>query len=181
MAIDAPAMYRASPLHAGTLKVIDHAIEQLQPANLRTDEVVVTGEGEGTCIVLMPHHQLGGVALIVWSDSKGVQLRWGQVTTLRYHDEIDLAKAVGERIATGEIDAMAEAISAEMRRLIDVQHRPQRVGKPRLECSVAIDDRRRVIGRLPLASEARFEGVLTTSLAEGSLPVEVAVPAKRLR
>ena len=176
MIINVPTVYGSSPIHAGMLNAIDDALEPHQPTNVRVEEVIVTGEGEPVCIVLIPHHQLGGVALIVWSDVRGVQLCWGYVTTLRRHDEIDLGSSVGQPLAVEEGDAIADAISVEMGRPINVQLRPRRLGKPRLECSLEIDGRKAVIGRVPFDGLARFERPLTTTLTRGALPFEVAVP-----
>jgi hypothetical protein len=181
MTIDVPAIYRSSPLYAVMLNGIDHALAQHQPSNVRAEEIIVTGEAECVCIVLMPHHQLGGVALIVWSDVSGVQLRWGRVTTLRRHDEIDLATSVGQPIAVDDATQIAGAISVEMVRPIRVQFRPRKLGKPRLECSLEIDGRTAVIGRLTFEGQARFEGELITTLGQGSMPFEVAVPLGELR
>ena len=149
--------------------------------NVRIDQVVVSGEGEAVCVVLIPRRQLGGLALIVWSDLRGVQLCWSYVTTLRRHDKIDLAVRVTVLSAEPDVDAIAEALFAEMARPIEVQIRARRLRKPNVECSLEIDGGRRVIGRIPFGGSADVTGVLTTSLAQGSLPFEVPVAIVELR
>lgn len=181
MIVDAPLMYRSSSLHASMLNVIDLVLQQHQPSNVQAEEIVVTGEGEAVCIVLIPHHQLGGVALLVWSDVRGVQLCWGRVTSLRRHDEIDLAVRARHPIAPDDVDAVADAISVEMVRPIKAQLRPRRFAGPTVECSLEIDGEAKVIGRFPFSDRIRFAGVLTTTLAGGALPFEVSVPIAELR
>lgn len=181
MTLDVPAIYRSTPLHAGAVNAVDQVLRHQQPLNVHAGEVVVTGEGEPVCILLIPHRQLGGVALIVWSDDRGVELSWGHVTTLRRHDQIDLAVRVRHPIAAGDVEAITGAISAEMARPITVQLRRRRFGKPTMECSIEIDGKAEVIGRFPLRGRARFTEVLTITLVEGSVPFEVPVPLGELR
>lgn len=176
MTIEVPPTYRSSPLHAVTVSAVEQALQHRQPLNVRVDEIVVTGEGEPVCILLIPHRQLGGVALIVWSGARGVELGWGQVTTLRRHDDIDLAVRVSGPIAAGNADGIVGGISAEMARPIRVRLRARRVRKPRVECSIEIDGKTAVVGRLSLGSRTPFSESLTTTLVEGSLPFDVPVP-----
>lgn len=169
------------PVYANAISAVDRVLRELEPQNVDVGEVVVTGERERACIVVIPHHQLGGISLLVWSDVQGIQLSWGHVTTLSRHDDVDLAVRVSRPIASGEIEGIDRALSAEMRRPIAVQFKSRKLGNSMVECSIDIDGQHSVIGRVRLGEGAKFEGPLTTTLADGALPFTVRVPLEELR
>ena len=172
--------YASLPVYANAIRAVDRILREATPRNVNVDEVIVTGERDRACIVVMPHHQLGGVSLLIWSNLEGVQLSWGHVTTLRTHDDLDLAVRVSRLIAPDDLVGIDSALAAEAIRPISVRRRSPRVVKSRLECSIDIDGNRTVIGRVQ-AGGATFDGVLTTTLSDRTLPFTVRIPVEELR
>src|SRR5690348_13230537 len=98
-----PSEYANHPQHGPLLRGINKVLEDQAPGHLSPAEVFVTGEKLDMCIVLLPHHCLGGTSLIVTSQASfpananiedSVWLSWAQVTDLETHDEIDLGKRI---------------------------------------------------------------------------------------
>jgi hypothetical protein len=168
--------YASLPVYARAVSAVNTALLDGKPLNVHADEAVVTGEHERACIVVIPHHQLGGVSVLVWSDAAGVQLSWSYITTLMRHDDIDRAVGVGTLLTSNDVDSVASALVVEMSRPITVQVKSTRLMRPTLECSIELDGQRKIIGRVRSGQFPEFEGVLTTSLAADPLPFEIAVP-----
>jgi len=58
------------------------ALDKLRPENVDSSAVIVTGEGSEVDIVIVPHRDLGGVSLVLWTDSNGTQLMWAGIVDL---------------------------------------------------------------------------------------------------
>lgn len=180
MTIEAPDIYRSSTVHGSVIRAVDNVLDQGEATNVNVDEIIVTGERGAVCIVIVPHHLLGGVSLVAWSDDRGVQLSWGLITTLRRHDDIDTTVRVSPFIAPGDTEATVNALAAEFERPIRVQMEARRLQKPVLTCSIDNDGEQVIVGRLPYESPP-FAGDLVTSLARGPLPFASPVPSKEWR
>jgi hypothetical protein len=64
--------------------VVREVIRRVRPANVDEAATTRTGEGPDVSIILVPHRALGGLALGLWADAKGVRLFWADVGDLSY-------------------------------------------------------------------------------------------------
>jgi hypothetical protein len=158
-------------------------VDQLRPENLDRESVTISAEGEHVGIVLLPHRDLGGFALILWIDPKHVQLAWGPVADLERHDDIDLAKRVAQidRAQDSWQTETADHLAKEFRRAIRVSARRTRLRRRwLLTCSIEIGGRWRdfPITELPLFSERDESaiGTETTLAGPGRPTVRRRVP-----
>jgi hypothetical protein len=153
-------------------KQVLSCLESNWPASVDPNSVLVTGEGTDVAIVLIPHRQLGGFSLGVWTDFEGIELLWAWVTDLSTHDEIDLGARVA-RIAWGsDWDiTLQRHLSAELERPITVLVRRPRFRRG-LYCAITADGRTSstYIGRPPPG----FSGPEMTSLA-ATKPVSITL------
>ncbi|HXN57774.1 MAG TPA: hypothetical protein VN912_04210, partial [Candidatus Angelobacter sp.] len=69
-------------------------LDERSPQMIDPTDTFITGEGVEVCILVIPHHWLGGVSLVVRSFQLGVDLLWAAVTDLSYHDQIDLGHVI---------------------------------------------------------------------------------------
>jgi hypothetical protein len=129
---DVPSEYAKHPQHGPLLSGIDKVLAEQAPGQVSPREIFITGEKLDTCIVLVPHHCLGGTSLIVTSRASiparagledSVWISWAQVTDLETHDEIDL----GKRISTipwqrgDSLPRIASAVLGELERPISIR------------------------------------------------------------
>jgi hypothetical protein len=104
-------------------------------------------------IVLIPHRDLGGLALVLWMNPECAQLEWASVWDLGTHDDLDLGKWI-VRIERGnpawESDLRAHIIT-EFGRRINVTARRGWLGRSKLWCTIQVNGRPADlwIGRLP--------------------------------
>ena len=99
-------------------------------------ETFITGEGVDVCILVIPHHWLGGVSLVVRSFPPATDLLWAAVTDLSDHDQIDLGHVVARwPVGRGSsLDALKAKLGEELSRRLEWKQtyrgastRPQRV------------------------------------------------------
>jgi len=119
-------------------------LKAVKPANVDLTEVTVSGEGSAVGIVLIPHHDLGGLSLVAWCEAADVTLLWAGVTDLGRHDQIDLgqraARLSGADCTEGAIRA---ALDREFGRPIRTRLKRTRLLRLwQLRCEVELDDRR---------------------------------------
>jgi len=133
--LDVPNEYANHPQHGPLLNQIDEVLADQAPSQLSPAEVFITGEKIDTCIVLLPHHCLGGTSLIVTSRASipartgvedSVWISSAQVTELETHDEIDLGKRISiipwrrgqtlSRIASTLMGELERPISVRIKR-----------------------------------------------------------------
>jgi hypothetical protein len=126
----------------GFLALLDQVLRSRQPANVDRASVTVTGEGPAEGIVLIPHRGLGGFSLVAWFSAERIELGWGSVIDLEYHDELDLATRVAEFTGGSWIanPAVVAALVAELRRPIRLRARRTRLLRQwQLRCAVELD------------------------------------------
>jgi hypothetical protein len=161
--------------------IVRLAFDRLRPENVDSTAVTITGEGTEVDIVIVPHRDLGGVSLVLWTDSNGTQLIWAGLVDLSTHDDIDLGEVV-KRIPHGSDWGvkLSDAIAAEFSRPIRVNYRRGFLGKPRVDCYITVaghDKRLRVLR--PTSSQWRTNSkplqAAVTSLAAGP-PAWFSVP-----
>src|SRR5207244_4983895 len=80
--------------HGEVITAARDVLEARDPGMVEPNETFISGERDEVCILIIPHHWLGGVGLIVLSDPPGLDLRWAAVTDLIDHDQIDLGHVV---------------------------------------------------------------------------------------
>ncbi len=111
--------------HGEAVSAVRRVLETHVPRQVDGSETFITGEGLEVCILVIPHHWLGGVSLVVWSEPPEVNLRWAAVTDLSNHDSIDL----GHVVATvpvgspGDFDQLTEKLEDELSRPIQWRYR----------------------------------------------------------
>jgi hypothetical protein len=129
-------------------------VDQEQPENIDPAAITLTGEGPEVEIVIVPHRDLDGVSLVVWTDRRGARLLWADVGDLSTHDELDLGVVVESIAYEGDWRArLQDAIAAEFRRPIRLKSRTRWFGGPRVECSIVIGGRDRRIGVVGLPKD----------------------------
>lgn len=128
--------YDATALNASVLAVFRSALTRPKPAQVHPNEAATTGEGPAVCILVVPHHCLGGVALVAWSDTVRVDVLWADVGDLGRHDGIDLGPRVASlrREELGWEERLGQLVTAELARPLTL--RPRFVGSE-LESVVA--------------------------------------------
>jgi hypothetical protein len=176
-----PEKYRTALPYVHAVRALDSALREGSPLNVSVDELIVSGERERVAILVIPHHQLGGVALLVWSDMTGIVLSWGHVVTLRRHDDIDMSLRVDPAVPFGDHEAAAASLATELGRPIVVEPIFAGPRKGRLECSIEVDSHRRAIGGPRFTNLAIPDKTVTTSLASDPLAFTVPVPLDELQ
>jgi len=163
------------------VEVVEAAIKATRLENVDSEAVTVTGEGVDVAIVLVPHRDLGGVALVVWSDERSIDLLWTQISDLARHDEIDL----GVRTATvvrsaGWQDRLARVLAVEFVRPIELQAGRTLLGKTVVKCRLRLEAKDKQIGvvRPDDGRTGKVEGLRwETALSAGdALPFSVPAP-----
>jgi hypothetical protein len=111
------------------VELLGQVIDSLAPNNVDPSSVTVTGEGKDVGIVLIPHQDLGGYALVLWLDDQQAALGWAGVGDLTSHDDIDLAQWVVRYKHPEHRDAemLHAALRAEFDRSIRVTLRRTRL------------------------------------------------------
>jgi hypothetical protein len=156
---------------------IGGVLDAVSPVMVNPGDTFIAGEGPEVCILVIPHHWLGGVSLIVLARPEFVDLRWSVVTDLSDHDQIDLGKVV-DRWAQGgrpPLELIGAALAREFQRPIEWSYvyqggaaRPRRV-----RAYLDLNGKRT---RLPVFSELslwpwpRREVVERTSLSSADPP-----------
>jgi hypothetical protein len=129
-------------LPPNVVSIVQATINRLAPLNVDRDAITVTGEGAAVKLVLVPHRDLGGTALVIWADRRGIELRWAQVGDLSYHDDIDLGVRTGRIDWGGEWEAkLASLLAAELLRPIKLRYKRRLLGKPVVECWLDVGGR----------------------------------------
>lgn len=151
--------------------VVREVIRRVRPANVDEAAITRTGEGPDVSIILVPHRALGGLAVGLWADAKGVQLFWAKVGDLSYHDDIDLGITIGELPWADDWEKqLVVALETELRRPINLRSR-KRLLRSTLVSTVSSDRKERswrvgtlpggASGQLPAATQlggSRWEG-----------------------
>lgn len=163
--------------------VIKQTVHELRPEKVDLSAVTVTGEGDGVEIVLVPHRDLGGVSLVLWTDDRGTQLSWATVRNLSTHDEIDLGLLVSLIPHEGNWPAhLRDAIAEEVGRPIRLRLRRGAIRGGRVDCYVTVGGKERRLAVLRTRSIDGPMAELTTSLASGpDLPFSVPPPLENWR
>jgi hypothetical protein len=141
------------------LEIVRLVFDELQPANVDYSAVTVTGEGSEVEIVIVPHRDLGGASLVLWTDKNGTQVLWAGIGDLSTHDDIDLGTLV-ERIPHGDAWALSlhDALRTEFRRPIRLKYRRGFLGRARIDCYVTVADKEnRLVTLRPDTSQLRTE------------------------
>jgi hypothetical protein len=131
----------SSALIIQALALVQRALSGQTAQNVDLDEVTLAGEGVEFVIVLVPHRDLGGYALIVSAFENRLLLSWGAVHDMQYHDDIDLARPafLFDNEGWADSTAVRAALDAEIRRPIDVTLRRTRfIRRWQLYCEVAV-------------------------------------------
>ena|SRR5437870_5458116 len=151
-------------------------------------ETFITGEGIEVCILVIPHHWLGGVSLVVRSYPHGIDLLWAAVTDLSDHDQLDFGHVVA-RWSAPTSDALRELearMAEELSRRIDWRQTYRgRSSTPRRLTAVFHDAGRRVnldvLHSVSLWPWSRRDVVETTALdAEYPPAFRLPVPINKL-
>lgn len=162
------------------IDILGRVLEELRPENLDPSAITVTGEGDQVEIVIVPHRDLGGVALVLWTAQKCTHILWTAISDLSTHDDIDLGIGVGRVPHDGAwIADLADALAGELRRPIRLKQHRGVFGQQRVDCYVVLDNdseswlRALRPGPAPGAAERTpWEGI--TSLAFGpQLPFSI--------
>jgi hypothetical protein len=135
--------YTPNSNSALALQIVDSALDEVRPQNVDRESITITDEGESVGIVLVPHRDLGGLALVVWIDPKYVDLSWASVWDLKDHDEIDLGKSVLRiaRTDPGWETSVRAQIITEFRRNINVTVRRDFLRRVALWCTIEVKGR----------------------------------------
>jgi hypothetical protein len=163
------------------LGIVRLAVDQLRPKNVDSSAVTVTGEGSHVGIVIVPHRDLGGVSLVLWTDSNGTQLIWAGIVDLSTHDDIDLGEVVKRIPHEGDWGMkLSHAIATEFNRPIRLKYRSGFLGKPRIDCYITVarhTKRLRVLRPTPAQWRTNMKPLDTavTSLRAGT-PTWFSVP-----
>ena len=157
------------------------ALDKLRPENVDSSAVIVTGEGSEVDIVIVPHRDLGGVSLVLWTDSNGTQLMWAGIVDLSTHDDIDLGEVVTRIPHQGDWGLkLSDAIAAEFSRPIRVKYRRGFLGKPRIDCYIRVaghHKRLRVLRPTPSQWRTNSKPLDTAVISlAGGPPVWFSVP-----
>jgi hypothetical protein len=172
------------------MNIVDAAMEvlrELRPENVDLDAVTVTGEGAAMEIILVPHRDLGGVALIVWTDEGSTQLSWAQVHDLSTHDDLDLGVVVARIPHEGDwFPRLRDALAAEIRRPIRLKWRRGLLGRAHVDCVVTVDGKDKRLAVLDPSTRHSSSGSemtgIVTSLASGPpLPFSIPPPLDNWR
>ena len=131
--------YGIDPDIAGIVRLV---LDEVRPENVDSSSVTATGEGSNKVeIVIVPHRDLGGVSLVLWTDKNGTQLIWAGIGDLSNHDDIDLGELVKRIAHEGEWGLiLRDAIGEEFRRPIRLNYRRGFLGRPRIDCYITVSD-----------------------------------------
>lgn len=162
------------------IDLVGAVLEQARPENVDPKGPVVTGEGPEVDIVIIPHRDLGGVSMVVWTDTRDARLLWAHVGDLSTHDDLDLG-VVAERFPyeAGWHGRLREAIAAELRRPVHLRSRSGWFRGRKVECWINIGGKNQRIGilRPPKDQAGRGSPEMTTSLVGGPRPWFSLAPA----
>jgi hypothetical protein len=167
--------------------VVKRVLEEQRPENVDTSAVTVTGEGDKVKIVIVPHRDLGGVSLVLWTDENGTQLSWAGVGDLSTHDDIDLGAFVTRILHEGSWTArLRDALADELRRPIRLRYRQGLFGGQRIDCFVAIDHREKRLAVLrpmspPRAVDPSARETVTSLATRPPLPFAIPPPVENWR
>ncbi len=163
------------------IETVGRVLEELRPENVDNSAVTVTGEGHEVEMVIVPHRDLGGVSLVLWTDKNGTQLLWAGIGDLSTHDDIDVGAVVTRIPHEGAwVATLRDAIAAELGRPIRLNYRRVLLGGRRIDCSVtaAGKERRLAVLRPQLGqrrNDPRPSDVAITSL-DGGARLSFSVP-----
>jgi hypothetical protein len=155
------------------LELVGTVLTQARPENIDPKGPIVTGEGAAVDIVIIAHRDLGGVSMVVWTDTRDARVLWANVGDLSTHDDLDLGVVV-ERIAyDGDWRGhLREVIAAELKRPVLLRSRSGLFRGHRVECWITIGGKDRRIGVLRPPQDQRSGGQreMITSLVGGPRP-----------
>jgi hypothetical protein len=122
LSVGAVALYEDSKMHGDLVRATRGLLVRDVPAQVLADETVVTGEGPTVCILIIPHHWLGGTSLVLWSDAARVRILWALITSLSTHDDIDLGCMIDvvDRAGDRWLEDCLERVEAEFSRQVEV-------------------------------------------------------------
>jgi hypothetical protein len=123
--------------------IVGNVLDEVHPHNIDRDSITVTGEGESVGIVLIPHRDLGGLALVLSMDPNYAELCWAGVSDLAWHDDLDLGKRIVriERSNPGWESELRSQIITEFGRRINVTVRRNWRGRLALWCTIEVKGR----------------------------------------
>ena len=99
---------------------LDELLRTARPKQVDPGQTVTVAERDSAYFAIIPHRQLTGVSLIcaLFSDTfepaEGpyrVRISWGQIHSLKWHDELDSAVLVGTIVSEGNEDWLNSALS----------------------------------------------------------------------
>lgn len=123
------------------MDALTRVLQELGPENLDPSAVTVTGEGAKVEIVIVPHRDLGGVSLVLWTDDRGTEILWAGISDLSTHDDIDLGIGVARVPNDGAwTDMLVEALASELRRPIYLKRHRGVLGSSRVDCYVVLEN-----------------------------------------
>jgi len=175
------------PRWQALIGAVREALQAQAPGMVDPLETLITGEGEEVCILVIPHHWLGGVSLVFLARPEFVDLRWAVVSDLSDHDQIDLGHVV-DRWPSSDVpfQRLGAVLAAEFARPIEWSclYRGQ-AGRPwRIRAYLNLSgDRTRldVLSQLTLWPWPHREVIERTSLSSANAPgFRLAVPIDRL-
>lgn len=163
--------------------VVLAAIAKRAPANVDREAITVTGEGTQVVIVLVPHRDLDGIAMVVWADHEHIELLWAHVGDLSTHDDIDLGVSTA-KVAWDDTwqDRLDSAVAAELVRPLRLRRRRALFGKTVVDCWLDLKLGAKRIGIIHPKGEFSAEGPRPdaqweTALAAGNrLPFSAPPP-----
>ena len=120
LALGAARQYETSTEHGPLIARVRQELESRRPSMVEPAETFITGEGPGVALLIVPHHWLGGISLVVWSESAQIGLRWIALTDLEDHDQIDMGHPVAQWQIKGgsHLDQFAATLQHELSRRI---------------------------------------------------------------
>ena len=174
--------------HGEVITAVRDVLEARDPGMVEPNETFITGERDEVCILIIPHHWLGGVGLIVLSDPPGLDLRWAAVTDLSDHDQIDLGHVVDrwQLPVKRQMNQLVASLEQELSRPIEwmCTYRGSASSPRRIRAVLDINGRRvvlHVLSKLSLWPFPRREVVESTSLSSKDPPTfRLPVPIDRL-
>jgi hypothetical protein len=168
-------------MDSAVVEIVRRVLNELGPENVDSSAVTATGEGSEVEIVIVPHRDLGGVSLVLWTDNNGTQLVWAGIGDLSNHDDIDLGEVVKRIPHEGDWGlTLRDAINAEFRRPIRLNYRRGFLARPRIDCYVTVGDKEKRLAVLrPNIAQRRTNlepiDAAITSLASGR-PAWFSIP-----
>jgi hypothetical protein len=126
-----------------TIRIVGSVLDRVGPQNVDRDSVTVTEEGESVGIVLVPHRDLGGLALVVSLNPRYANLSWAAVFDLYRHDDLDVGKWV-LRIQRSDPEwegKLRSQLMTELARKITVTVRRNWLRRLNLWCTIEVEGR----------------------------------------